>query len=184
MPLLTTPAGKELIMVGGGIFYWAPWSGSTPPGEEAYVDAGEVSDLVLTNDIQDLEIYSFRQEMKVLIDSRTKLVGYSFTGKFLEHSIANWIVAAKASQSGNKLLALTAPNAYHAGRFVANNGSEWEGHVFDFHICKIRSDGNTNLIDMEKPIELPFKGFGLRDSSRDNVTSSQLYDVTFVPITT
>lgn len=184
MPLLTTPAGKELITVGGGILYMAPWDGSTPPEEGDYIDVGEVSDLVLTNDIQDIEIYSFRQAVKQLIDTRTKQVGYSFTAKLLEHSIVNWGIATKSKIVDNKLLALAEPNAYHAVRFVANNGTLWEGHVFDFHIAKVRSDGNTNLIDLEKPLELPIKGFGLRDETRDNVTSSQFYDVTFVPITT
>jgi len=138
---------------------------------------------VLTNDIQDIEIYSFRQEVKVLIDVRTKLVGYSITAKLLEHSIVNWAMATKAKIVGNKILALAEPNKYHAVRFVANNGSEWEGHTFNFHIAKLRADGNTNLIDLEKPIELPIKGFGLRDDSRDNVTSSVFYDVDFVEIT-
>jgi hypothetical protein len=183
MALLTTPAGKELITVGGGIFYLAPWDGSTPPSEGDYIDVGEVSDLVLINDIQDIEIYSFRQAVKQLIDVRTKLVGYSFTAKLLEHSIVNWSIATKSKIVGNTLLALEEPNKYHAARFVANDGSEWEGHIFDFWIAKVRSDGNTNLIDLEKPKELPIKGFGLRDDTRDGVTSSQFYDVTFVDIT-
>jgi hypothetical protein len=185
MALLETPQGKKLIAVGGGILYYADWlSLEEAPEEGDFIDAGEVSDLVLTNDVQRLDIYSFRKETKRLIDSRVKLVAYSFEFKMLEHSIKNWAIATGGTIVGNKLMALVNPNQYRSFRFVANNGSLWEGHIFNFHIATTAANGNINLIDMEKPLELPVKGMGLLDESRDDVTSSQLYDVDFVEITT
>ena len=170
---LYVPSGK-------GILYIAPWSGTTPPGANDYVEIGNCPSIEIEPTVERRPHYSSRSGLKTKDLDPIISMEYNINFDCDEIAAKNLAYFFLGSISGNTISAMATPDAEYALKFVADNPIG-PNFTYEFWRCTIGPNGPIQLIG-DDYLVLSFSASGLSDTT--NHASSPYFDITYVTTTT